>query len=61
MGDLTQDDYKNLITFLNRTNLKGNESQVLAILMQKISVLAQNKEVKPKKNPPTPSGPERKG
>ena len=46
MGELTQDDHKNLLVFLKRSPLKGYESLTHATLLQKISLLAQDKDVK---------------
>lgn len=55
MYKLTQGDYKNILVFLNRTTLNGEESMTHAVLVQRvISQLEEEKveeEAKPSENP----------
>jgi len=49
------EELKNLIVFLNRCNLQGNESMVHAMMLQKITVMikemeAGEKEIKAEEN-----------
>lgn len=37
MNTFTNEDYKNLLVFLNRADLKGNESIIHAVLVQKVA------------------------
>ncbi len=45
MTDLTEQDRNNLIAFLNRVEYKGiQEAQILLNLVQKLSILQQQKK-----------------
>ena len=45
MEQLKQEDYRNILVFLNRVNLQGNESIIHAGLMQKVSSLIEPKQI----------------
>jgi len=40
--ELLKEDYKNILVFLNRADLKGSESTTHAVLLQKLAAIYDN-------------------